>query len=149
MRKAAPSRALRIAVLSREDNYSTRRLVAVGEARGHTVEVINTTRCYMAINAMAPEVHYDGKRLPRYDAVIPRVGASVTAYGTAVIRQFETIGTYCVNGSAGITASRDKLHAHQILASKKIGMPTTAFAASPHDTANILGLVGRDRKSVV
>ena len=142
MRRTAPSRALRIAVLSREDNYSTRRLVAVGEARGHTVEVINTTRCYMAINAMAPEVHYDGKRLPRYDAVIPRVGASVTAYGTAVIRQFETIGTYCVNGSAGITASRDKLHAHQILASKKIGMPTTAFAASPHDTANILGLVG-------
>ena len=142
MRKTAPKRSLRIAVLSREDNYSTRRLVEVGEARGHTVEVINTTRCYMAINAMAPEVHYDGKRLPRYDAVIPRIGASVTAYGTAVIRQFETTGTYCVNGSAGITASRDKLHAHQILAGKKIGMPTTAFAASPHDTANILGLVG-------
>lgn len=142
MRKAAPKRALRIAVLSREDNYSTRRLVEVGEARGHTVEVIDTTRCYMAINAMAPEVHYDGKRLPRYDAVIPRIGASVTAYGTAVIRQFETTGTYCVNGSVGITASRDKLHAHQILAGKKIGMPTTAFAASPHDTANILGLVG-------
>ena len=107
-----------------------------------TVEVIDTTRCYMAINARAPEVHYDGKRLPRYDAVIPRIGASVTAYGTAVIRQFETTGTYCVNGSAGITASRDKLHAHQILASRKIGMPTTAFAASPRDTANILGLVG-------
>ncbi|MEO0379888.1 MAG: 30S ribosomal protein S6--L-glutamate ligase [Pseudomonadota bacterium] len=142
MRQKAPKRSLRIAVLSREDNYSTRRLVEVGEARGHTVEVINTTRCYMAINAMAPEVHYDGKRLPRYDAVIPRIGASVTAYGTAVIRQFETTGTYCVNGSAGITASRDKLHAHQILAGKKIGMPTTAFAASPHDTANILGLVG-------
>ena len=142
MRKTAPKRSLRIAVLSREDNYSTRRLVEVGEARGHTVEVINTTRCYMAINAMAPEVHYDGKRLPRYDAVIPRIGASVTAYGTAVIRQFETTGTYCVNGSAGITASRDKLNAHQILAVKKIGMPTTAFAASPHDTAIILGLVG-------
>jgi ribosomal protein S6--L-glutamate ligase len=142
MRKVAPQRALRIAVLSRENNYSTRRLVEVGEARGHTVEVIDTTRCYMAINARAPEVHYDGKRLPRYDAVIPRIGASVTAYGTAVIRQFETTGTYCVNGSAGITASRDKLHAHQILASRKIGMPTTAFAASPRDTANILGLVG-------
>ena len=142
MRKAAPKRALRIAVLSREANYSTKRLVEVGEARGHTVEVIDTTRCYMAINAMAPEVHYDGKRLPRYDAVIPRIGASITAYGTAVIRQFEFTGTYCVNGSAGITASRDKLHAHQILAGKKIGMPTTAFAASPHDTANILGLVG-------
>ena len=142
VRKTAPKRALRIAVLSREDNYSTRRLVDVGEERGHTVEVIDTTRCYMAINAMAPEVHYDGKRLPRYDAVIPRIGASITPYGTAVIRQFETIGTYCVNGSAGIPARRDKLHAHQVLASKKIGMPTTAFAASPKDTSNLMGLVG-------
>ena len=142
VRRTAPQRALRIAVLSREDNYSTRRLVEVGETRGHTVEVIDTTRCYMAINAMAPEVHYDGKRLPRYDAVIPRIGASVTPYGTAVIRQFETIGTYCVNGSAGITASRDKLHAHQVLASKRIGMPTTAFAASPKDTSNLMALVG-------
>ncbi len=142
VRRTAPQRALRIAVLSREDNYSTRRLVEVGEERGHTVEVIDTTRCYMAINAMAPEVHYDGARLPRYDAVIPRIGASITPYGTAVIRQFETIGTYCVNGSAGITASRDKLHAHQVLASKRIGMPTTAFAASPKDTSNLMGLVG-------
>lgn len=142
LKNSAPKRALRIAVLSREDNYSTRRLVEVGEARGHAVEVIDTTRCYMAINSMAPEVHYDGKRLPRYDAVIPRIGASVTAYGTAVIRQFEGIGTYCVNGSAGITASRDKLHAHQILATKKIGMPSTAFAASPKDTSNLMALVG-------
>tara|TARA_R110002049_G_scaffold10127_1_gene50186 strand:+ start:150618 stop:152000 length:1383 start_codon:yes stop_codon:yes gene_type:complete len=142
VRKTAPQRALRIAVLSREDNYSTRRLVDVGEARGHTVEVIDTTRCYMAINQLAPEVHYDGKRLPRYDVVIPRIGASITPYGCAVIRQFETIGTYCVNGSAGITASRDKLHAHQVLASKRIGMPTTAFAASPKDTSNLMALVG-------
>ncbi|WP_370401247.1 30S ribosomal protein S6--L-glutamate ligase [Sulfitobacter sp. JB4-11] len=142
LRHAAPQRALRIAVLSREDNYSTRRLVEVGEERGHTVEVIDTTRCYMAINTMAPEVHYDGKRLPRYDAVIPRIGASVTPYGCAVIRQFETIGTYCVNGSAGILASRDKLHAHQVLAGKRIGMPTTAFAASPKDTSNLMALVG-------
>ena len=142
VRAAAPKRALRIAVLSREDNYSTRRLVSEGEARGHTVEVIDTTRCYMTINALAPEVHYDGKRLPRYDAVIPRIGASITPYGAAVIRQFETIGTFCVNGSAGITASRDKLQAHQVLASKKIGMPVTAFAASPKDTSNLIGLVG-------
>ncbi|MGJ8626760.1 MAG: 30S ribosomal protein S6--L-glutamate ligase [Sulfitobacter sp.] len=142
VRKTAPQRALRIAVMSREDNYSTRRLVEVGEARGHTVEVIDTTRCYMAINQLAPEVHYDGKRLPRYDAIIPRIGASVTPYGCAVIRQFESIGTYCVNGSAGITASRDKLHAHQVLSSKRIGMPTTAFAASPKDTSNLMALVG-------
>ncbi|MFD1158483.1 30S ribosomal protein S6--L-glutamate ligase [Roseovarius aestuarii] len=142
MRQSAPKRSLRIAVLSREDNYSTRRLVEEGEKRGHTVEVINTTRCYMAINAMAPEVHYDGKRLPRFDAVIPRIGASITPYGAAIIRQFETIGTYCVNGSAGITASRDKLYAHQLMARAKIGMPNTAFAASPRDTGNIIGLVG-------
>lgn len=142
MRSTAPKRALRIAVLSREDNYSTRRLVEEGEARGHSVEVINTTRCYIAINSLAPEVHYDGKRLPRFDAVIPRIGASITPYGTAIIRQFETIGTYCVNGSTGITASRDKLYAHQIMARAKIGMPNTAFAASPMDTGNLIGLVG-------
>jgi ribosomal protein S6--L-glutamate ligase len=74
--------------------------------------------------------------------VVPRIGASITAYGTAVIRQFETIGTYCVNNSAGITASRDKLHAHQVLARNRIGMPATAFANSPKDTGNLIGLVG-------
>lgn len=140
--KLAPNRALRIAVLSREANYSTARLVAEGEARGHVVEVIDTTRCYMTINAMAPEVHYDGKRLPRFDAVIPRIGTSITSYGTAVIRQFETIGTYCVNGSDGIASSRDKLFAHQLMARHKIGMPNTAFAASPKDTDSLMGLVG-------
>ncbi len=140
--QSAPRRALRVAVLSREDNYSTRRLVEEGESRGHSVEVIDTARCYMAINALAPEVHYDGKRLPRYDAVIPRIGASITSYGTAIIRQFETIGTYCVNGSQGITASRDKLYAHQLMAKYKIGMPVTAFASSPKDTGNLMGLVG-------
>ena len=143
LRKVAPKRALRIAVLSREpNNYSTLRLVHEGEERGHAVEIIDTTRCYMAINALAPEIHYDGTRLPRYDAVIPRIGASITSYGTAVIRQFETLGTYCVNGSEGIAASRDKLHAHQILARHKIGMPMTAFAASPKDTDNLISLVG-------
>lgn len=143
IKAVTPNRALRVAVLSREPNsYSTKRLVHEGEERGHTVEIIDTTRCYMAINALAPEIHYDGKRLPRYDVVIPRIGASITSYGTAVLRQFETLGTYCVNGSAGITASRDKLHAHQVLAAQKIGMPTTAFAASPKDTSNLIGLVG-------
>lgn len=142
MRKIAPPRALRIAVLSREDNYSTRRLIDEGTKRGHVVEVIDTTRCYMEINALSPEVYYDGKRLPRYDAVIPRIGTSVTQYGTAVIRQFETIGTYCVNGSNGIAASRDKLQAHQLMALHKIGMPHTAFAASPKDTDSLISLVG-------
>lgn len=143
-RHDAPARALRIALLSREaTNYSSARLVAEGESRGHSVEVIDTLRCYMAIDALAPEVHIDGRRLPRFDAVIPRVGASVTAYGTAVIRQLETVGTYCLNGSDGIAASRDKLHAHQVLARARIGMPKTAFAASPKDTDNLIALVGR------
>jgi len=142
VRETAPARALRVAVLSRENNYSTRRLVEEGEKRGHTVETIDTTRCYMAINATAPDVYYDGKRLPRFDAIIPRIGASITPYGTAIVRQFETIGTYCLNGSDGITASRDKLHAHQVLARAHIGMPTTAFAASPKDTTNLMQLVG-------
>ena len=142
VREAAPKRALRIAVLSREDNYSTRRLVEEGEKRGHGVEIIDTTRCYMAINATSPEVYYDGKRLPRFDVIIPRIGASITSYGTAVTRQFETLGTYCLNGAEGIASSRDKLYAHQLLARARIGMPTTAFAASPKDTSNLIGLVG-------
>ena len=139
----APARTLRIAVLSREpDSFSTQRLIGEGEARGHVVEVIDTTRCYMAINALAPEIHYDGRQLPRYDAVIPRIGASVTAYGAAVLRQLDLTGTWCVNPAAGILASRDKLHAHQILARHHIGMPATAFAASPKDTENLIALVG-------
>ncbi|WP_371036894.1 30S ribosomal protein S6--L-glutamate ligase [Rhodosalinus sp. FB01] len=142
MREQAPNRALRVAVLSREDHYSTRRLVEEGESRGHSVEVINTTRCYMAINALSPEVHYDGQRLPRYDVVIPRIGASITPYGTAVVRQFETLGTFCIYGSEGIAASRDKLYAHQLMARHRIGMPNTAFAASPKDTDSLIRLVG-------
>ncbi len=118
-------------------------LVAEGERRGHVVEVIDTARCYMAINALAPEVHYDGKRLPRYDAVIPRIGASSPPTAPPSSASSRPSGTYCVNGSDGITASRDKLHAHQILARHRIGMPTTAFANSPKDTDNLIGLVGK------
>ena len=140
---AVPSRPLRIAILSREPGtYSTTRLAAEGRLRGHQVDVIDTARCYMTISALAPEVHYDGARLPHYDAVIPRIGASITPYGTALVRQFESLGTHCVNGSAGITASRDKLHAHQVLARHQIGMPVTAFASSPKDTDNLISLVG-------
>ena len=140
---APPPRPLRIAILSREpDTYSTMRLVEEGTRRGHHIDLIDTARCYMAISALAPEVHYDGTRLPAYDAVIPRIGASITPYGTALVRQFETLGTYCINGSVGITASRDKLHAHQVLARHRIGMPVTAFASSPKDTDNLISLVG-------
>lgn len=136
-------RALRVAVLTKEPKiYSSRRLVEAGEARGHVVETIDTSRCYMLINAERPEVHYDGRALPSYDAVIPRIGASITAYGTAVVRQFETTGAYCINRSQAILASRDKLYAHQILAGEGIGMPTTAFASSPKDNDSLINLMG-------
>ena len=143
-KKAPTPRSLRIAVLTREPkSYSTRRLVEAGEAREHVVELIDTQRCYMLINAGKPEVHYDGRALPLYDAIIPRIGASITSYGTAVTRQFEAMGSYCVNGSHAIAVSRDKLYAHQLLAREGIGMPTTAFASSPKDTKNLIDLMGQ------
>ncbi|MCA0996998.1 30S ribosomal protein S6--L-glutamate ligase [Alloyangia pacifica] len=142
-RRHRAQRALRLAVLTREpNNYSTQRLIEAAETRGHTMEVIDTSRCYMNIRAVGGEVHYDGRRLPHYDAVIPRIGASITSYGTAVVRQFESMGTYCLSGSEGISVSRDKLHAHQVLARHRIGMPTTAFARSPKDSGNLVELVG-------
>lgn len=136
-------RSLRIAILTREpNNYSTRRLVQAAEAADHVVELIDTKRCYLNIKSHAPEVHYDGKPLPIFDAVIPRVGASLTFYGMAVVRQFEAMGTYCLNGAESIGASRDKLAAHQILARHRISMPTTAFANSPKDTESLIDLAG-------
>ena len=134
---------MKIAVLSRNPRlYSTRRLVEAGEQRGHEVVVIDTLRAYMNITSHKPQIHYRGKPLEGFDAVIPRIGASVTSYGTAVVRQFESLGTYCLSGSEGITVSRDKLHAHQVLARHRIGMPTTAFARSPKDSGNVISLVG-------
>ncbi len=136
-------RPLRVALLSREPNsYSTKRLIEAGEKRGHVVEVIDTKRCYMRIGGLRPEVHYDGRVLPYYDAVIPRIGASITAYGTAVLRQFASTGAYCLNSANGILASRDKLLAHQLLSDAQIGMPLTAFASSPKDTKELIALAG-------
>lgn len=134
---------MKIAILSRNRNlYSTRRLVEAGEARGHSVRVIDPLRCYMRIVSHNPEVHYRGKIIDDIDAVIPRIGASITFYGTAVLRQFEIIGAYPVNESVAITRSRDKLRAHQLLARKGIGMPVTGFAHSPDDTQDLMQLVG-------
>ena len=142
-RRKATRRPLRIALLTREpNNYSSMRLKEAAEARGHVLEMVDTARCYMAINASQPEVHYDGKALPQYDAVIPRIGASMTHYGMAVLRQFEMMGAYCLNPPASIGASRDKLYAHQLLARQGLGMPTTAFASSPKDTKDLIGIVG-------
>ena len=142
-RKTPVRRPLRIALLTRgPKNYSSRRIAEAGEARGHIVEKINTSRCYMRIDAVGSEVHYDGKVLPRYDAVIPRIGASITSYGAAVLRQFSGTGAYCLNSAQGIVSSRDKLLAHQILARAGIGMPVTAFASSPKDTKDLLKIAG-------
>ena len=96
----------------------------------------------MKIDARASEVHYDGEPLPRYDAVIPRIGPSITSYGLAVLRQFKNAGAYCLNEPDSIAASRDKLLAHQMLARERIGMPVTAFANSPKDTKDLISLVG-------
>lgn len=143
LKKAKPiKRPLHIAVLTREpNNYSSQRLKEAAEAMGHSVALVDTKRCYLNIQSHAPEVHYDGAPLPAFDAVIPRIGASLTFYGMAVVRQFEAMGAYCVNPSAAIGASRDKLQAHQILARHRIPMPTTAFASSPHDTESLMDLV--------
>lgn len=142
-KKSIPKRPLRIGILTQEpNNYSNKRMIEAAEARGHVIECIETSRCYMAINAHKPEVHYDGKPLPRYDAIIPRIGSRLTFYGMAVVRQFESMGVYCLNKATPIGASRDKLLAHQLLAQHGLGMPTTAFAKSSHDTKGILDVVG-------
>lgn len=141
--KPPVQRPLDIALLTREPkNYSSRRIVEVAEKRGHKVRIIDTNRCYMRIGNLSPEVHYDGKALPRFDAVIPRIGASTTAYGTAVLRQFAGTGAFCLNKAQGILNSRDKLLAHQLLSLAKVDMPITAFANSPKDTQDLLELVG-------
>ena len=134
---------MKIAILSRNKNlYSTRRLVEAAEERGHEVRVIDALRCYMKIVSHKPEIHYRGKNIEGFDAVIPRIGASITFYGTAVLRQFEMMGVYCQNESVAISRSRDKLRAHQLLARKGIGMPVTGFAHSPDDTKDLMQLVG-------
>jgi ribosomal protein S6--L-glutamate ligase len=134
---------MKIAILSRNKHlYSTRRLIEAAEARGHDVTVIDVLRCYMNIVPHSPEIHYRGARLERFDAVIPRIGASVTFYGTAVVRQFEMMGVYTLNESVAVTRARDKLRALQLLARKGIGMPRTGFAHAPDDTHDVIGLVG-------
>jgi len=141
-KRSIPRRPLRIGILTQEPkNYSNRRMIEAAEARGHTIECIETSRCYMAINAHKPEVHYDGAALPRYDAIIPRIGSRLTFYGMAVVRQFESMGVYCLNNSTPIGTSRDKLFAHQVLAAHGLDMPATAFAKSSQDTKGILDLV--------
>lgn len=134
---------MKIGILSRSRKlYSTRRLVEAGQQRGHEVQIIDTLRCYMNIVSHRPAIHYMGDVLTGFDAVIPRIGASVTFYGAAVLRQFEMMGVYGVNESVAITRSRDKLRALQLLARKGIGLPVTGFAHSPDDIQDLIKMVG-------
>ncbi|NNF07507.1 MAG: 30S ribosomal protein S6--L-glutamate ligase, partial [Candidatus Eisenbacteria bacterium] len=134
---------MRIALLSRNKNlYSTKRLVEAAQAKGHEVQVIDVIRCYMNITAHNPSIHYRGKKLEGFDAVIPRIGASITFYGTAVLRQFEMMNVFPLNESVAVTRSRDKLRSAQLLARKGIGMPVTGFARNPDDIDDLMTQVG-------
>ena len=134
---------MKIAVLSRNGKlYSTRRLLEAAQARGHDVEVIDTLRCYMNMATAKPSIHYRGEELTGFDAVIPRIGASITFYGAAVVRQFEVMGTFSINESVAITRARDKLRSLQLMARRGIGMPVTGFAHSPDDIPDLIDMVG-------
>lgn len=133
---------MKIAILSRNRHlYSTQRLIQASQARGHEVHVIDVLKCYMDINSRESGIYYHGQQLTGFDAVIPRIGASVTFYGTAVLRQLEIMGVYAVNDSIAITRARDKLRALQVLARSGIGMPLTGFAHSVDDTEALIKLV--------
>lgn len=134
---------MKICILSRGPKlYSTRRLVEAAEDLGHEAEVINPLKCYMNIASNQPKVHYRDRTLDDFDAIIPRIGASVTFYGTAVLRQFEMSGVYAANESVAITRARDKLRSLQLMAKKGIGLPITGFAHSTKETDDLIQIVG-------
>jgi len=134
---------MKLALLCRNANlYSHKRLVEAAEARGHKMDVIDHLRCLIDIASGEPKVVYKGKELPHYDAVIPRIGASVTFYGTAVLRQFEVSGAYPVNESVAITRSRDKLRSLQLLSKRGIGLPRTIFAHKTNNAAEVVSRLG-------
>jgi ribosomal protein S6--L-glutamate ligase len=134
---------MKIAILSRDASlYSTNRLKLAGEQRGHDVRVIDYLRCFMNITSRNSQVFFQGRPLEGFDAIVPRIGASHTFYGTAVVRQFEMMGTFSANESQGITRSRDKLRSLQLLSRAGIGLPVTSFAHSTKDIDGLLDIVG-------
>ncbi len=134
---------MKIALLCRNESlYSHQRLVEAATTRGHQIDVIDHLRCFIDIASNDPEVHYKGHSLKGYDAVIPRIGASVTFFGTAVLRQFEMMGVYPVNESVGISRSRDKLRSMQLLSRDGIGLPVTVFAHRTSNATELLDIVG-------
>ena len=134
---------MKLAILSRNSKlYSTRRLVEAARTRGHSVRVLDPLRCYMRISSAGFDMRYKGKPVAGYDAVVPRIGASITRYGCAVLRQFELMGSYSPNSASAIARARDKLRCHQVLAARGIGLPVTVFGDNPDDTGDLLALLG-------
>lgn len=134
---------MKIAILSRNPElYSTRRLVEAAERRGHEAQVVNVLRCYMDITSTKPAIYHAEQKLQGFDAVIPRIGASVTFYGLAVLRQFEMMDVYPLNESVAIGRARDKLRSQQLLARAGVGLPVTGFAHTADDIKSLINLVG-------
>ncbi|WP_133010882.1 30S ribosomal protein S6--L-glutamate ligase [Marinomonas flavescens] len=135
---------LKIGLLaSNPDLYSNRRIIEAAEARGHEIQFLNIKNCYMKLDATTPEIHYRGGRvLNDLDAVIPRIRPSKTFYACTLLRQFESLGVYCLNNSTAIAQSRDKLRALQLLLDSGLDIPTTGFANSPLDTGDLIDMVG-------
>ncbi len=134
---------MKIAILSQDASlYSTRRLREAGEEQGHQMRIIPYLRCYMNITSSRPSIIFNGNPLENFDAIIPRIGASRTFYGTAVVRQFEVMGVFSCNESQAISRSRDKLRCLQILAREGIGLPITGFAHATQDIDGLIETVG-------
>ena len=135
---------MNIAILSRNKNlYSTNRLYNAGTKRGHRIDVIDYLRCYINIGENQTAIYYNGQKLGRYDAVLPRIGASQTSYGTAIVRQFEMIGDFVINKSDAIKSSRDKLRSLQVLTKHGIDMPITGYASHTMDIHDVIEKVGK------
>ncbi|WP_336996971.1 30S ribosomal protein S6--L-glutamate ligase [Leclercia sp. M50] len=134
---------MKIAILSRDGTlWSCKRLREAAQQRGHLVEILDPLSCYMNISPAASSIHYKGRQLPHFDAVIPRIGSAITFYGTAALRQFELLGSYPLNESVAITRARDKLRSLQLLARQGIDLPITGIAHLPDDTHDLIEMVG-------
>lgn len=134
---------MKLAILSRDGSlFSCRRLYEAAQARGHKVDIIDPLSCYMNINSASLSIHYRGRQLKHYDAVIPRISPLTAFYDTAVLRQFEMLGSYTLNTSSAIIRARNKLHSLQLLARQGIDLPITGFTDSPDDTGDLITMVG-------
>ncbi|HXH60900.1 MAG TPA: RimK family alpha-L-glutamate ligase [Fimbriimonadaceae bacterium] len=134
---------MRLAILSRAPRcYSTRRLKEAALARGHETKVLNTLKFAIALDSEYPELYYRGRRISTYDAIIPRIGTSITGYGTSVVRQFQQMNVFCTNTANGISNSRDKLRTLQILSRYDVGIASTSFVRDQNDILPAIERVG-------